>query len=90
MRIKFLEDVTVELAELPSEAWGAVQHFSVSGSPQINPATESFEMPPVQEGYLFPSGVVAELPERIAAGYVAAGNAELNEHECGVISWIEI
>ncbi len=89
MRIRFLENVEVDLTDIPPEAWGAIQQRAESNVPHVNPVTQQFELPPGQIKHVFPAGAIVELPDDIAATYIAAGFAEFNAHLNGPILWVD-
>jgi hypothetical protein len=87
MRIKFLRETDAELATIPESAWGA-----------LLVTAKQIEAPAVVDGqfaipthapvsHCFPAGVAVELPEDLAAGYVASGAAELAPLEGGPAIW---
>ena len=81
MRIKFLKPVDVELDRIPTTAWGRVQRRSTR---IMRTAKEGFGIP--KNGPLktyFPAGAIVELPDDMAAGYIAAECAEVNVGENG-------
>lgn len=74
MRIRFTQDVEVDLAAIPTSAWGRVQRRVTMTMPSVE---EGFGIP--KSGPLvkyLPAGAVVELPAEMAAGYIAADVAE--------------
>lgn len=79
MRVKFLKEVDVELNAIPNVAWGRIQkRHRASTAPTINPETNSFATVGAEMGHYFPSGAIVELPDQLAAKYLANGSAEVN------------
>lgn len=84
MRIRFIQETVVALANIPDTAWGRLQLRYESVVPVADEATGAFVMPPSPPpSYFFPVGAVVELPNEMAAGYIAADVAETYEGACG-------
>lgn len=79
-RIRFLKEVKVELDQIPRRAWGRIQKSPrESTSPRINTMTRQFEIPAsAGMDHCFPVEAIVELPDAIAAVYLADGSAEIN------------
>lgn len=81
MRIKFLREVEVELNAIPNVAWGRIlkrprTSSAPSSAPSINPENQQFELPTSEMRNVFPVGAIVELPDELAAKYVADGSAQ--------------
>ena len=81
MRIRFKQNVDVDLSAVPKSAYGAIGIRHPARVPRLKAAGEKrepqFQMEPVTKSHFFRQGWHAELPDEMAQVYIDAEQAEI-------------
>ncbi len=93
MRIRFTENVDVELSKVPRSAYGAIGIRHPPRIPRLKTTPgepeQQFKMEPVSKSHFFRQGWCAELPDETAQAYIDAGQAEATKHKVCSLEEVE-